>query len=490
MPNKNLIFLTMARMTDISRRGIYSDLLRKFKCEGWNVYVVSPHERSLGLPTRLVDLNDNLNLNDNLDLNLDLNLNGKDRGKVYILGVRTLNLQKTSTIEKGVGQVLVEGQYKAAIKKYLKGVKFDLITYSTPPITFTNVVKYLKKKNPQAVAYLQLKDIFPQNAVDLGMMVASPKPSPQGKGLKNAVMAWPKYLLYKYFRRKEKKLYAVSDFIGCMSPANVEYVLKHNPELNGNVNDNVNDNLNLNDNLDDNLNVNLDLNLNRVEVAPNSVEAPCPPKGENSESEGEKELREKNERYYIRKKYNLPTDRPIFIYGGNLGKPQGIDYLIKCLDAVKGRMDCHFVVVGTGTELPKLKAWYDNVNHNDNLNVTVMKGLPKEDYDMLVKYCDVGLIFLDHRFTIPNYPSRLLSYLENRMPVLCATDPNTDMGRIAEENGYGYWCESVKPEDFVALVDKMLKADRKEMGEKGYQYLCENYTVENTYNAIVSHLQP
>ena len=74
------------------------------------------------------------------------------------------------------------------------------------------------------------------------------------------------------------------------------------------------------------------------------------------------------------------------------------------------------------------------------------------------------------------------------MPILCATDPNCDMGKIAEENGYGYWCESVKPEDFTLLVDKMLTTDRKAMGEKGYQYLCENYTVEKTYNAIVSHI--
>ena len=32
--------------------------------------------------------------------------------------------------------------------------------------------------------------------------------------------------------------------------------------------------------------------------------------------------------------------------------------------------------------------------------------------------------------------------LPRLMPVLCATDPNTDIGTIAEENGYGYWCES------------------------------------------------
>ena len=117
-----------------------------------------------------------------------------------------------------------------------------------------------------------------------------------------------------------------------------------------------------------------------------------------------------------------------------------------------------------------------------------MARLPKEDYDMLVRSCDVGLIFLDHRFTIPNYPSRLLPYLESKMPIICCTDKNTDIGRIAEENGYGFWCESVKPEDFTALVDKMLAADRKAMGERGYAFLKENYLVEHTYKAIMKHI--
>ena len=399
----------MARMTEIRRRGIYTDLLRKFQSEGWNIYVVTPHERSLGLPTEL-----------------------KEDGGVHFLGVKTLNLQKTNAIEKGVGQVLVESQYKAAIKKYLSDVKFDLVLYSTPPITFPKVIAYLKRQNPQAMTYLLLKDIFPQNAVDLRMMSTS--------GMKG--------LLYKYFRKKEKKLYAFSDYIGCMSPANVEFVLKHNPEV----------------------------DAKRVEVAPNSLELKA-----YSLQDGQ----EKAERYYIRKKYNLPTDKPIFIYGGNLGKPQGIDYLIKCLDANKNRTDCHFVVVGTGTEYDKLDSWFRI--QDSGINVTVMKGLPKEDYDMLVKYCNVGLIFLDHRFTIPNYPSRLLSYLEYKMPVICATDVNTDIGRIAEENGYGYWCESVNPEDFTALVDKMLASDRKAMGERGYEFLKQNYLVEHTYNAIMKH---
>lgn len=408
----NVIFITIGRVVDIEERGIYNDLMRKFRAEGHNVYVVSPRERRYGVKTYV-----------------------EEKNGVFMLGVKTLNIQKTNVVEKGVGIILVETQFKRAIKKYLGNVSFDLILYSTPPITFTNVVWYLKKKNPKAVSYLLLKDIFPQNAVDVGMFSE-------------------RSLLNKYFRRKEIGLYKASDYIGCMSPANVEFVIKHNDFI----------------------------DPKRVEVTPNSIEF-----GDEL-SQSDEMAKRSTERGYMRSKYGLPRNTPIFIYGGNLGKPQGIDYLIKCLDANKDRDDCFFLVVGSGTEFTKLEAWMDEVrSKKEDVSVTLMNGLPKEDYDMLVRSCDVGLIFLDHRFTIPNYPSRLLSYLENKMPVLCATDVNTDIGRIAEENGYGYWCESVNPEDFTALVNKMLASDRKVMGERGYEFLKENYLVEHTYNAIMKH---
>lgn len=408
----NIIFLTMSRKWDVSSRSIYADLLRKFRDEGNEVYIVYPRERSQGLPTKLE----------------------KNNG-VCTLGVRTLNLQKTSIIEKGIGQILVESQYKKAIREHLSNVKFDMILYSTPPITFPKVISYLKFHNPQAKTYLILKDIFPQNAVDIGMMCKT-----GAKGL-----------LYRFFRKKEKRLYALSDYIGCMSPANVDYILRHNPEI----------------------------GPERVEVAPNSVEL-LP-----ELSPSEERAKRQTERNYMRCKYNIPLDRPVFIYGGNLGKPQGIPFLIECLNANAIREDCYFLVIGTGTELPKLKEWYDEKHPK---SVKVMDGLPKAEYDELVRTCDVGLVFLDHRFTIPNFPSRLLSYLENKMPVLCATDPNTDMGRIAEENGFGYWCESNSVEAFTTMLQKMISSNKKEMGEKGYDFLKKNYLVENTYNAIMRHV--
>lgn len=394
----NILFLSLFGNAKVSDRGIYNDLIRQFRDNGHTVYLVTPWERKLNKTTALVV-----------------------EDGVYILGVKSLNIQKTNFIEKGLANMLLPYQAEFAIKKYLKNIKFDLILYSTPPITFTNLIVKLKKKF-NSKTYLLLKDIFPQNAVDL-------------KVFSN------RSILYRHFRRTEKKLYEISDNIGCMSPANEEYLLKHNDYL----------------------------NPNKVEINPNSVELQ------------QKRAVDKEE---IRKRYDLPINLPVLIYGGNLGKPQGVDYIIKVLQTNKDRKDCFFLIIGNGTEYHKLDEW---ISKNKPNNVKLMQRVPKSEYDILIASCDIGLIFLDHRFTIPNYPSRLLSYLENKMPVLAATDVNTDVGKIAEANGYGFWCESKEAEDFSAIIDKILTSDIHKMGEKGYQYLVENYLVENSYRLIMSH---
>lgn len=393
---------------NISISGIYTDLMRKFCQDGHDVYIIYPNERRKARSTEFIE-----------------------NGKLHTLGVKTLNVTKTNIIEKGIGQILLEPQFKKAIKKYFKGINFNLLLYSTPPITFVDVIKYVKRNNPSIVSYLLLKDIFPQNAVDLGMLS------------KNGL----KYLLYRFFRQKEKDLYKLSDYIGCMSPANVDYLLKHNPEISKDI----------------------------VEIAPNSYDIPsC----DTSVSIGE--------RINIRKKYNLPIDKPIFIYGGNMGKPQGIPFLVECMKAVKYREDCYFLIVGDGTEYHRLESFMQEYKP---LSISLFRRLPKEDYDKIVDSCDVGLIFLDYRFTIPNYPSRLLPYLMRRKPILAVTDINCDVGSLAERNGYGYYVPSNSVTAFKKAIDKMLASDMTVMGEKGYEYFLNNYTTNHTISMIMKHIK-
>jgi glycosyltransferase involved in cell wall biosynthesis len=400
----NVLFLTVIPVSDIRERGIYTDLMRCFEKNGHQLYVISPVERRFNEAGSY-----------------------RKEGAVHYIRVKTLNIQKTNLLEKGIATLLFENLFLRSIRQYCKEVRFDLVLYTTPPITFSRIVTYIKKRD-KAICYLLLKDIFPQNAIDLGMI-------------------GEKGFIHRYFRQKEKKLYKVSDFIGCMSPANQEYILKHNPELDN----------------------------GKVEVNPNSIE-PL-----NYKVDGEKFAA-------IRQRFKIPPGKALFVYGGNIGKPQGINFLLNVLQSNKKNDAVFFLIIGSGTEFLKMKTWFTN---NKPTNAVLLDGLPKNDYDELLATCDVGMIFLDKRFTIPNYPSRLLSYLEFKIPVLAATDKNTDIGKVLTENEFGYWAESGDLESFNEAINKLLfsKQNRVIMGVKGNQYLNEHYHVNQSYSIIMNHFK-
>lgn len=396
-----VLFLTMVKINSFNERGIYTDLLRKFSKEGHEVFVVCPIERREKKHTHLIK---------------------EDLGK--ILNVKTLNLQKTNVVEKGVGILTIEYQYLSAIKKYYSNVKFDLILYSTPPITFSKVINYIKKRDG-AYSYLLLKDIFPQNAVDMKMIK------------KNG-------LLHKIFKSKEKKLYNLSDAIGCMSPANVDFILNHNPEIES----------------------------SKVEVNPNSIE---PITFDYSEVQ----------KLVIRQKYGVPVNKKVLVYGGNLGKPQGLDFLIKTIENSSNE-NVFFLIIGDGTEYNKMNSWFRKYNP---INAKLLKRLPKEDYDTLLASCDVGLIYLHPDFSIPNFPSRLLSYLEMKMPIIAATDCNTDIGDIIETANCGFKVLSGDTNKMNQVIAELMDKNKHEiMGKHAWSLLHSKYIVDYSYQSIINRI--
>jgi len=400
----NVLFLTLVDFQTLEEKGLYTDLMREFVKQGHRVYIISPSERRHRLPTELLDY-----------------------GAYHILKLQIGNTQKTNSWEKGVSTVTLETKFARGIQEYFANVQFGLVLYSTPPITLGKAVEYVKRRDG-AKAYLLLKDIFPQNAVDLGLLSKT--------GLKG--------LVYRYFRAKEKRLYTLSDYIGCMSQANVDYVLRHNPELAPAY----------------------------VEVCPNSIE-PLPV---------EKYGLSKAE---VRARYAIPQAKTVFLYGGNLGQPQGIDFLIRCLQDQQANEEAYFVIVGSGTEFPKLQAYFDS---EQPANAQLLRQLPKEEYDLLANACDVGLIFLDHRFTIPNFPYRLLSYMQSTLPVLAATDVHTDLGQVLVQNQLGLWCASGDLEAFRQNVQRLSDAGiRNQMGENARKYLELTYSARRSYEVIISH---
>lgn len=338
-----------------------------------------------------------------------------------MLRVRCGNLYGVGMIEKGLTTLSLSRRFMVAIQQYFADVRFDLLVYPTPPITFAPLVRRLKLKHGCGT-YLILRDIFPQNARDLGM-------------IKDPLTFW-------YFRRKERQLYQASDFIGCMSSGNMAYVSKMNrikPEK-------------------------LEILYNWERVSSLPVSSPRD----------------------IRIKYGL-GDKYVAVFGGNLGPAQGLEFLLKLAREYRDQEDIVFLIIGKGAA----KARLQKIVAEERLDrIVIMKDfVPREEFNSLLQACNVGMINLDGRFTIPNIPSKVLAYFSAELPVLAAIDRNTDFGAMLDEYGAGLWSITGDLATYQRNFER-LKHDadlRRQLGRNGRRALLEHFTVKRAFDTIIRH---
>ena len=340
-------------------------------------------------------------------------------GIVVTEGIRTVHMVLpdqfgAGSAKKALIQMSIPRRMKSLMKQYFNDDKFDIIAYPTPPITLAPVLKYCKKHYRSAMTYLMLKDIFPQNAVDLKMFSAS---SP----------------IYRYYRHLEKKLYRYSDRIGCMSEANIKYLKKQDPEI----------------------------PEEKLEYFPNTAAVqPLPTQ-----------------------KTSVPSDNLRIVFGGNMGRPQAIEDLIKGIRKCGERAelsDVYFYFIGNGSESDKIEEFVKNIKP---ANFSYKHQMPRDEYEQLVNNADAGLISLSADFTIPNFPSRLLPYMQKAKPVLAVVDDATDIDTcITDEAHCGYAVRAGDPEAFISGI-RWLKANKEklpELGMNGRRYF------ERFFNAGIS----
>lgn len=245
--------------------------------------------------------------------------------------------------------------------------------------------------------------------------------------------------MYNYFKKIEMELYGISDFIGCMSPRNISFVEENNPGI----------------------------ETKKLRMLPNWEE--------------KKIYTEPNIK--IRSKYDL-EEKFIVVYGGNMGVPQNLSVMLELAYKKKDLDNVVFLLIGNGTEKAELEYKSKSMGLK---NVRFMNSIPREDYDDLMKICDVGFISLHPKLPIPNIPSKTLGYFGAKLPILAVTDSITDYGEyILERSHSGLWsreedCEKLYENFDILYNDFDL---RKQMGENGYKFFIDNFTTDKAYEEI------
>jgi len=121
---------------------------------------------------------------------------------IKILRVRTGKIKSATIYVRTINEMRLSRVIWKKGKHFFEENPCDLIIYYSPSIFFSALVKKLKKKFACS-SYLVLGDIFPEWAVETGVL--------------------RKGFIYRYFKYKEWQNYEAADIIRVQSPANLLY---------------------------------------------------------------------------------------------------------------------------------------------------------------------------------------------------------------------------------------------------------------------------
>jgi len=203
---------------------------------------------------------------------------------------RSGKLRGQGKLKRAINETFLSVKAWLAIRVETKKKKFDGVVYYSPSIFF-GYLAYKIKATCHCHTYLILRDMFPQWAIDEGLIK-------QGS------------IIEKYFRFFERLNYSAADRIGLMSPKNLELFEKFNGKQ-----------------------YNTEVLFNWADI--NAF--PC-----------------KSLVFGLREQFNL-KDKVIFFYGGNIGHAQDMGNLLRLAEAMKEVANAHFIFLGQGDEVELVK---------------------------------------------------------------------------------------------------------------------------------------
>lgn len=161
---------------------------------------------------------------------------------------------------------------------------------------------------------------------------------------------------------------------------------------------------------------------------------------------------------YLREKFNISSEKKIFIYVGLLSQGRGIDILLNVFKA--SNISSHIIFLGYG-ELSNMILEYSK----DYENIHLHDAVPHEKVIPIVKSADVGLCFIQNVSLSDYYclPNKLFEYAFSSIPVLASNFP--DIVEVVNKYNLGS-CSEMSEESILKTV---LKYDRLKQIEKIHQ---------------------
>ncbi len=356
-------------------------------------------------------LTTNNNISDNVQIT-------DDQG-IKVIRVKTGKIKGATKFVRAINEMKLSHTIWRKAKKHLLAHPCDVIVYYCPSIFFGSLVNRLKKIY-NCKSYLIQRDIFPQWALDAGILKEG--------------------LLYRYFKKKEFQNYDAADIIGLQSPADLDYFVNNSR----------------------NKRYNCEVLFNWINLSQSSIS-----------------------HYNFRKKLSL-DNKIVLFYGGNIGVAQDMDNIIRVAVRLKDTPEAHFLIVGEGSEVPRLKREIQRIGLK---NFTIHPAVGQQDYMRMIADIDIGMISLDRNLKNHNYPGKMLGYMYHAKPILASINPGNALQDFLQTHKAGLVCNNGEDEVFYNQALQLIKNPdlREQMGKNGRILLENTFSVSTAASQILSH---
>lgn len=173
----------------------------------------------------------------------------------------------------------------------------------------------------------------------------------------------------------------------------------------------------------------------------------------------------------FRKRYGI-NNKMVVLFGGVIGPSQGLDMVIELAGHFKNDKDLIFLLVGDGSEKHKLQA---KAARQGIKNVLFRPFVSKEEYPLLVKDSDIGLVCLSAQVKTPVVPGKIQGFMAASRPILAILNNESDGHTLISDAKAG---RTVNVGDVDAAVKALqeLKSNpdlRRELGESGHRFASQ-----------------
>lgn len=174
---------------------------------------------------------------------------------------------------------------------------------------------------------------------------------------------------------------------------------------------------------------------------------------------------------------NKIVNKFIVLFTGNIGRMQNIDLLLETINILKDDVDIHFLFIGDGASVEKMKNY---IKKNSLSNITMLPNMRRENENEFLNAGDVGLVSLVPNVMGTGVPSKTYSYMAAGKPILAFLDEDSEIALMTKEENIGW---VVNPNNPIELAEKIrdIKNNKEEVitkGEKSREVAIEKYSLD------------